>query len=298
MTWIVATLYKFVRLPDCAEMQARLLAHCESEGVKGTLLLAQEGVNGTIAGTRSGIDSVLAWLKQDPRLADLEPKESMAKHPPFERMKVRLKKEIVTMGLPEVDPNVQVGVYVSPADWNRIISDPEVVVIDARNQYEVHIGTFQAAQNPNIQSFRQFPDYVRTSLDPSKQKQVALFCTGGIRCEKASSFMLNQGFEAVYHLKGGILKYLEDVPEAESLWQGECFVFDQRVAVRHRLEPGTYDLCRSCGQPISEADKALPQYEAGISCPHCFNRLTPQKRTRQEERRKQFERAYPQNRSE
>ena len=290
MTWIVATLYKFVQLPDYVELQPRLLAHCESEGVKGTLLLAQEGVNGTIAGSRAGIDSVLIWLKQDPRLSDLEPKESVAEHPPFERMKVRLKKEIVTMGLPEVDPNSQVGVYVSPEEWNQIISDPEVVVIDARNQYEVGIGTFQSAQNPNIQSFRQFPDYVRTSLDPAKQKKVALFCTGGIRCEKASSFMLNQGFEAVYHLKGGILKYLEEIPETESLWQGECFVFDQRVAVRHRLEPGTYDLCHSCGHPISAADKTSPHYETGISCPHCVNHLTPQKRIRQEERRRQLER--------
>ncbi|MDJ0704550.1 MAG: rhodanese-related sulfurtransferase [Leptolyngbyaceae cyanobacterium MO_188.B28] len=291
MTWIVATLYKFVHLPDYVEIQPRLLAHCKSEGVKGTLLLAQEGINGAIAGTRAGIDSVLAWLKQDPRLSDLQPKESIAEQPPFERMKVRLKKEIVTMGLPEVDPNSQVGVYVSPEDWNRIISDPEVVVIDARNQYEIDIGTFQSAQNPNIQSFRQFPDYVRKTLDPTKHKKVALFCTGGIRCEKASSFMLTEGFEAVYHLKGGILKYLEEIPEADSLWQGECFVFDQRVAVRHRLEPGTYNLCHSCGHPISEADKISPHYEAGISCPHCFHILTPEKRLRQEERRRQLEKA-------
>ena len=295
MPVIVATLYKFVRLPNYVEMQSRLLAHCQVEGVTGTLLLAQEGVNGTIAGTRAGINSVLALLKQDVRLADLEHKESLVDHPPFERMKVRLKKEIVTMGLPDIDPTEQVGVYVSPQDWNKIISDPEVVVIDTRNEYEVEIGTFHAAQNPKTQSFRQFPDYVRTHLDPSHQKKVALFCTGGIRCEKASSFMLKQGFEAVYHLKGGILKYLEEVPEAESLWQGECFVFDQRVALRHSLEPGTYELCRGCGYPISEADKMSPQYEAGISCPHCFNSLTPQKRIRQEERRKQFELDHSQN---
>ena len=298
MTLIVATLYKFVRLPNWVEMRSRLLAHCQAEGVKGTLLLAQEGVNGTISGTRTGIDSVLAFLKQDPRLTDIEHKESIADHPPFERMRVRLKQEIVTMGLPEVDPNEQVGIYVSPQDWNRIIADPEAVVIDTRNQYEIDIGTFQTAQNPQIQSFRQFPDYVRTHLDPSKQKKVALFCTGGIRCEKASSFMLNQGFEAIYHLKGGILKYLEEVPEAESLWQGECFVFDQRVAVRHCLQPGAYELCRSCGHPISEADKALPQFEEGISCHHCFNSLTPQKRIRQEARRRQFELGRLQNLSE
>jgi UPF0176 protein len=196
---------------------------------------------------------VLSFLRSDPRLADLEHKESFAAVQPFDRIKVRLKAEIVTIGVPEADPNAQVGTYIDPHDWNAVISDPDVTVIDTRNEYEVSIGSFQGADNPHTRSFRQFPDYVRTHLDPAKQKKVALFCTGGIRCEKASAFMLAQGFETVYHLKGGILKYLEEVPTDESLWQGECFVFDQRVAVQHGLEAGTHEMCRSCGHPISEA---------------------------------------------
>lgn len=255
MTQIVATFYKFVNLPDFAQKQQPLLSHCQSLDVKGTILLAPEGINGTIAASRQAIDSVLFFLRSDPCLADLEYKESYASTRPFERMKVRLKQEIVTIGLPEVDPNKQVGTYVSPQDWNNLINDPEVIVIDTRNDYEVSIGSFPKAQNPQTQSFRQFPDYVRQNLDPTQQKKVALFCTGGIRCEKASSFMLSQGFQEVYHLKGGILKYLEEVPAAESLWQGECFVFDERVAVIHGLELGTHEICRSCGHPISEDDK-------------------------------------------
>ena len=204
-------------------------------------------------------------------------------------MKVRLKQEIVTLGLPEVDPNQQVGTYVSPEDWNALICDPEVTVIDTRNDYEVDIGTFQKAQNPQTESFRHFPDYVRHHLDPSKHKKVALFCTGGIRCEKASSLLLAQGFEQVYHLKGGILKYLEEVPTEESLWEGECFVFDERVAVRHGLAEGTYEMCLSCGMPISDKDKASPKYESGISCPHCFDTLTEDKIIRLQEKRRQLE---------
>lgn len=295
MTLVVATLYKFVRLPDAAEKQASLLAHCQSQGVKGTLLLAEEGINGTIAGSRAAIDAVLSFLRTDPRLADLEHKESFAEVQPFDRMKVRLKSEIVTIGEPEADPNRQVGTYVDPNDWNTLIADPDVTVIDTRNDYEVSIGSFQGAANPQTRSFRQFPDYVRTHLDPAKQKKVALFCTGGIRCEKASAFMLAQGFEEVYHLKGGILKYLEEVPSDESLWQGECFVFDQRVAVQHGLEPGTHDMCRSCGHPISEADKASSDYEAGVTCPYCVDHLTEAKRNRQEARRRQAESANQDN---
>jgi UPF0176 protein len=270
MTKIVAAFYKFVRLPDFALKQPPLLAHCEAQGIKGTILLANEGINGTIAGSRDGIDSVLSFLRADPRLADLEHKESYADSFPFNRIKVRLKKEIVTFGLPEADPNEQVGVYVNPKDWNDLICDPEVIVIDTRNEYEVNIGTFQGAQNPHTSSFRQFPDYVRNHLDPTRHKKVAMFCTGGIRCEKASSFMLAQGFQEVYHLKGGILKYLEEIPDSESLWNGECFVFDQRIAVRHGLELGTYDMCSNCGYPISEADKLSSEYQEGISCPYCF----------------------------
>ncbi len=278
MTQVVAAFYKFVRLPDFAEKQHPLLSHCEAQGVKGTILLASEGINGTIAGLRDSIDSVLSFLHSDERLVDLEYKESYADKQPFDRMKVRLKKEIVTIGLPVIDPNEQVGTYVSPKDWNALICDPEVTVIDTRNDYEVHIGTFKRAHDPQTTSFRQFPEYVRNHLDPTKHRKVALFCTGGIRCEKASSFMISQGFEEVYHLKGGILKYLESVPDSESLWEGECFVFDRRIAVSHGLEPGTCDLCSSCGRPISEADRTSPMYLEGISCPYCFDSLTEKKK--------------------
>lgn len=284
MMLVVATFYKFVGLDDRAELQNALLKYCNEQGIRGTILLAAEGVNGTIAGSRPAIDNVLAYLRSDPRLADLEHKESCAEAMPFERLKVRLKKEIVTLGLPEVNPNQQVGTYVEPKDWNALIADPDVILIDTRNHYEVEIGTFQGAQNPETRSFRQFPDYVQQQLDPSKHKKVAMFCTGGIRCEKASAFMLSQGFQEVYHLKGGILKYLEEVPAEQSLWQGECFVFDQRVAVQHGLEQGSHEICLSCGYPVSDADKASPQYEKGISCPHCFATLTAEKRRRREDR--------------
>ncbi len=277
MVQIVAALYKFVRLPDFAEKRHFLLFHCKTQGIRGTILLAAEGINGTIAGSRQAIDSVLSFLQADPRLADLEYKESYADHLPFDRIKVRLKREIVTLGLPEIDPNQQVGIYISPKDWNALICEPEVTVIDTRNDYEVSIGTFKGAQNPSTDSFRQFPDYVRNHLDPTQHRKVALFCTGGIRCEKASSFLLAQGFQEVYHLKGGILKYLEEVPAAESLWQGECFVFDQRTAVRHGLAAGTHKNCQSCGRPIAEANQS-PQYQEGISCRYCFDRLTEEKR--------------------
>ncbi|MBE9058975.1 rhodanese-related sulfurtransferase [Sphaerospermopsis sp. LEGE 08334] len=285
---VVAALYKFVSLPDYQELQAPLLSFCQQHQIKGTILLAKEGINGTIAGSRSGIDKVLGFLRSDARLADLEHKESYTDTPPFEKMKVRLKREIVTLGIPEVDPNEKVGTYVEPKKWNDLISDPEVTVIDTRNDYEVSIGTFKRAENPQTEIFREFPEYVSKNLDPSKHKKVALFCTGGIRCEKASSYMLSQGFEEVYHLKGGILKYLEEVPTEESLWEGECFVFDERVAVRHGLEEGSYELCFCCGHPISEADKTSPKYEEGISCPHCFDSLTKEKRARQQEKWKQY----------
>lgn len=289
MAQVVAAFYKFVRLPDFAEKRDPLMSHCEAQGIRGTILLAAEGINGTIAGSRQAIDSVLSFLRSDPRLVDLEHKESSADSQPFDRMKVRLKKEIVTLGLPEIEPNEQVGTYVSPEEWNELISDPEVTVIDTRNDYEVTVGTFRGAQNPKTASFRQFPDYVRNHLDPSKHKKVALFCTGGIRCEKASSFMMAQGFQEVYHLKGGILKYLEEVPSHESLWQGECFVFDQRIALSHGLAEGSHDMCPSCGHPISEDDKTSPHYQEGISCPYCFDSLTEEKRARQEARQRQIE---------
>lgn len=270
MTIVVATFYKFVRLPEFAAKQAELLDFCLQQGIKGTVLLAQEGINGTIAGSRTAIDAVLDKLRSDPCLTDLEVKESWAETPPFDRMKVRLKTEIVTLGLPEIDPTDQVGIYVAPQDWNTLIADPTVTVIDTRNQYEVNIGTFQRAQNPQTASFREFPAYVQTHLNPEREQKVALFCTGGIRCEKASAYLLAQGFKQVYHLQGGILKYLETVPADSSLWQGECFVFDQRVAVTHGLAPGSYESCRACGYPVSPADQASPKYQAGVCCPHCF----------------------------
>ena len=289
MTQVVATFYKFVKLPDFAEKRDPLLSHCQAQEIRGTILLAAEGINGTIAGSPQAIASVLSFLRSDPRLVDLEHKESFADSPPFERLKVRLKKEIVTLGLPEINPSDRVGTYVNPTEWNTLICDPEVTIIDTRNNYEVNIGTFKGAQNPNTASFHQFPDFVHHHLDPSKHKKVALFCTGGIRCEKATSFMMAQGFQEVYHLKGGILKYLEEVPETESLWQGECFVFDQRIAVDHGLEVGTHDMCRSCGHPISESDKTSPDYQEGISCPYCIEHLTEEKRARQEAKQRPIE---------
>lgn len=230
---VVAALYKFVVLEDFAQYQAPLLAECQRHEITGTILLAREGINGTIAGSRAGIKGVLAYLKGFPQFSDLEHKESHAKEPPFKRMKVRLKKEIVTIGVPSVDPNSVVGEYVDAKDWNALISEEDVIVIDTRNDYEVQLGTFKNAVNPKTRSFGEFPEFVTANLDPAKTPKVAMCCTGGIRCEKASSYMLQQGFEKVYHLKGGILKYLEEVPKEESLWEGDCFVFDERVVVNH-----------------------------------------------------------------
>ncbi len=273
MPQIVAAFYKFVRLSDWVEMRDPLLSCCSNQGVKGTILLAEEGINGTIAGSRTAIDTVLAFLRANPRLADLEPKESCAESPPFDRIKVKLKKEIVTLGLPEIDPRRQVGTYVSPHDWNALISDPDVTVIDVRNQYEVGIGTFDRAIDPHTKSFRQFPDYVRSHLDSHQPKKVALFCTGGIRCEKASAFMISEGFKEVYHLQGGILNYLEEMPDAQSLWRGECFVFDQRVAVVEGVTEGSFELRRDCGHPISETEQTVELSQ--IPCPYCDERLSP-----------------------
>ncbi|MDB9313400.1 rhodanese-related sulfurtransferase [Spirulina sp. CS-785/01] len=287
MTLVVATFYKFVHLPDFQEKQTPLTEFCQDQEIKGTILLAEEGINGTIAGSRSNIDAVLAYLRSDPRLADLTPKESSAKTPPFARLKVRLKREIVTLGVSDANPTQQVGQYVPPKDWNALIRDPDVVVIDTRNDYEVKIGTFRGAKNPQTHSFREFPDYVNETLNPQHPQKVAMFCTGGIRCEKATSYLLRQGFQEVYHLQGGILKYLEEVPEEESLWDGDCFVFDERVAVKHGLKPGEYDLCLSCGHPISQEDQQSPYYEEGIACPYCSESLTPDKRSRQAEKLKQ-----------
>lgn len=271
MTHTVAAFYKFVNLPDFADKQAALLAQCQGQGILGTILLATEGINGTIAGSAEAIELIIALIRSDPRLADLEYKQSYTDILPFGRLKVRLKKEIVSIGVNGVEPSNQVGTYVKPQDWNALLSDPDILVIDTRNKFEVDIGSFQDAKNPQLASFHDFPEYVSRHLDPTAHQKVAMFCTGGIRCEKASSFLLSQGFQEVYHLKGGILKYLEEVPASESLWQGECFVFDERIAVTQGLAQGTYDSCKACGNPISEADKSMPQYQKGISCPYCFS---------------------------
>lgn len=286
---IVAALYKFADLPDYRERQPALFAFCVAQGLYGTLLLAEEGINGTVAGSREGIDALIRFLRADPNLADLEHKESYADEMPFTRIKVKLKKEIVTLGVAGINPNKQVGTYVAPEDWNALIADPDVLLIDTRNGYECDIGTFRGAVDPKTTNFREFPDYVSNNLNPGKHKKVAMFCTGGIRCEKASSLMVQRGFEQVYHLQGGILKYLEKIPPAESLWEGECFVFDQRISVGHGLKVGEYEQCHGCRHPVSPEDKATIQFVKGVSCPHCFNNQSAEKRQRFIERQKQAE---------
>jgi UPF0176 protein len=269
MSVVVVTFYKFVAIADCEALRTTLQAVCDRAQLRGTILLAPEGINATVAGEQTGIDHLLHHLQADDRFADLTPKLSSAPSAPFGRMKVKVKPEIVTLGQPQADPSQQVGTYVNPQDWNQLIQDPEVTVIDTRNVYEVAIGSFPRAINPQTAAFRQLPDYVATHLDPAQHKKIAMFCTGGIRCEKATAYLLNQGFESVYHLQGGILKYLADIPAEQSLWQGECFVFDERVAVTHGGQLGSYDMCRACGHPISQADQTTPEYVAGMSCPHC-----------------------------
>jgi UPF0176 protein len=285
---VVCAMYRFVALENYRQLRQPLLRIMEEYGVKGTLLLAAEGINGTIAGSREGIDKVLAWLRTDPRLANIDYKESYTDRPPFNRTKVKLKKEIVTMGVEGIDPRRVVGTYVKPADWNRLISDPEVILIDTRNDYEYRVGTFKNAVNPKTESFREFPQFVRDNLDPARHKKVAMFCTGGIRCEKSTAYLKEQGFEEVYHLQGGILKYLEEVPFENTLWQGECFVFDERITVDHALQKGHYDQCHGCRLPITEADKADPRYQKGISCPQCYDKLTEEQKSRFREREKQI----------
>ncbi len=287
--FVVCALYHFVRLPDFAALQKPLADVMHASGVKGTLLLAAEGINGTIAGTRAGVDAVLAWLQQDSRLAKLDCKESFDDVIPFYRSKVKLKKEIVTMGVDNIDPNRKVGTHVEPHDWNQLISQPDVLLIDTRNDYEVQIGTFQGAVNPHTDSFREFPGYVKQHLDPARHRKIAMFCTGGIRCEKSTAYLKEQGFDEVYHLKGGILNYLEKVPEAQSLWQGECFVFDNRVAVNHALGKGDYDQCHACRLPITAADKQSRFYEKGVSCPHCHGKRSRDELQQFRERQKQID---------
>ncbi|MEM7666184.1 MAG: rhodanese-related sulfurtransferase [Pseudomonadota bacterium] len=285
----VAALYRFTPFEDPAALKAPLLAACESAGVKGTILLAKEGINGTIAGSPSAIAATLDHIRAMPDCAELEVKYSTAAEMPFNRLKVRLKREIVTMGQPDVDPRASVGRYVAPEDWNALIADPDTIVIDTRNDYEVAVGTFEGATDPQTKSFREFPTWFREHRDEllDGKKKVAMFCTGGIRCEKSTSFLRSEGVDEVYHLKGGILKYLENVPEAESKWHGDCFVFDERVTVKHGLETGDYSLCRACRRPISDQDITSPDYAEGVSCPHCIDEKSEEQRARYIERQRQ-----------
>jgi UPF0176 protein len=293
--FLTAALYKFVDLPDFAKLKVPLLACCEENEVKGTILLAEEGINGTIAGLPQKVQAVLAYLRRDPRLADLTHKEAYAEKQPFYRMKVRLKREIVTMGVPGINPAQMAGEYVKPEAWNDVLNDPNVIVVDVRNDYEVSIGTFKGALNPQTKSFSELPEWLRQEAALRDKPKVAMFCTGGIRCEKSTAFLRREGFEAVYHLEGGILKYLETVPQAESLWEGECFVFDERVSVGHGLKPGCYELCRACRQPISPLDKASEFFEIGISCPHCYGTKNDAQQLRLAERQRQIELARSRN---
>jgi UPF0176 protein len=284
----ICALYKFVRLDNYLELRDPLLTKMTSIDVKGTLLLAAEGINGTIAGSQKAIEQVLDFLQAQPNLGAIVHKESFSETNPFHRTKVKLKKEIVTMGVEGIDPNQVVGTYVKPKDWNALISDPEVLLVDTRNDYEVEIGTFEGALNPDTETFREFPDYVKNNLDKNKHKKVAMFCTGGIRCEKSTAYLKEQGFEDVYHLEGGILKYLEEVPAEETMWQGECFVFDGRVAVNHGLEQGQYDQCFACRFPLTEAEKESEHYIKGVSCHRCHDKVTEQQRSRFAERERQI----------
>lgn len=283
----VAALYRFCRLHDHAALREPLFSFCAERGIRGTLLLAPEGINGTVAGSDAAIDQLLSWLSEEVGTGDAEVKFSRAEEMPFHRLKVRLKREIVTMGVEDVDPLEDVGAYVDPQAWNRLIEDPETVVIDTRNGYETAIGTFAGAVDPGTGSFREFPAWVERNRASLEGRKIAMFCTGGIRCEKATSYMKSLGFEDVYHLKGGILRYLEEVPASQSLWQGECFVFDERVSVVHGLQVGEAELCRACRHPLTAAERASPLFEEGVSCPRCHESRTDEDRARYAERHRQ-----------
>ena len=292
-SFLNAAFYKFIDLPDYVQRKAPLLAFCEERQVKGLILLAREGINSTIAGAPSDVHAVLAYLRQDPLLADLQHKESYADKAPFYRMKVRLKQEIVTMGIPGISPTQMAGTYVQPADWNALIADPEVVLIDTRNDYEVEIGSFKNAINPHIKTFAELPAWTEQAAQlqatTGKKPKVAMFCTGGIRCEKSTALLRAQGFDEVFHLEGGILKYLEQIPPAQSLWQGECFVFDERVSVGHGLIPGAHHLCRACRQPLEDGAQQSPLFEAGVSCPRCHASTSATQKNSARERQRQWE---------
>lgn len=286
---IVAALYHFTKFSDYKKLQDPLRKICNSEGIKGSLLIAYEGINGTISGSRSGIDVVLKHIRSMPGCSDLEHKESFASEIPFKRMKVKLKKEIVTMGQPHIDPTLNVGNYIEPSDWNNLISQDDVIVIDTRNDYEVAIGSFDGAIDPETKSFGEFPEWWEENRSKYQDKRVAMFCTGGIRCEKSTNFLLNEGVKDVYHLKGGILKYLEEVPEKNSKWNGECFVFDSRVSVKHGLEEGIYNLCYACRMPLAPDDFKKEEFEKGVSCHLCIDSNDDERKERFRERQYQVE---------
>ncbi|WP_432431863.1 rhodanese-related sulfurtransferase [Neorhizobium galegae] len=286
--WLVAALYHFARFDRYEGFREPLQAFCDENGIKGTLLIAREGINGTVAGSDAAISGLLAYLRAQPEFAGLEHKESRASKMPFLRMKVRPKKEIVTMGVEDIDPKRIVGTYVDPKDWNALISDPETIVIDTRNDYETAIGIFKGAVDPQTKTFREFPDWVKNNSGLHNKPKIAMYCTGGIRCEKATAFMKEQGFDEVFHLKGGILKYLEEVSAEESLWEGACFVFDERVSVEHGLKEGNHKLCHACRTPITAEEVTSPHYEEGVSCSTCYPTRTEEDRDRYRQRQLQI----------
>jgi UPF0176 protein len=286
---LVAAFYHFAELDDYESLRGPLQQRCEDLGLLGTILLAREGINGTVAGAERGVRRLLERLREDPRLAGLEAKTSWAREAPFYRMKVRLKQEIVSLGVPGLDPGEAVGEYVAPEHWNDLIRRDDVRLVDTRNDYEVHLGTFRGAENPGTRSFREFPEWVAKHLDPERDEHVAMFCTGGIRCEKSTAYLKSLGFRNVYHLQGGILNYLERVDPADSLWKGDCFVFDNRVTVDHELREGDLSVCPACRMPVTEADRESPMFEPHVSCPRCFDRLTPERREALLERARQIE---------
>lgn len=286
----VAALYRFVSFDAPEELQTQILERCTAGAIKGTILLAHEGINGTVAGNPLAIEALIAFLRTIPGCAELDVKYSHAKEMPFYRMKVRIKKEIVTLGIDGIDPKREVGTYVQPEEWNALISDPETIVIDTRNDYEVAIGTFEGAIDPRTKSFSEFPEWFRAHRDELVQGKTkfAMFCTGGIRCEKSTAFLKSEGIDQVYHLEGGILRYLENIPEARSKWQGECFVFDERVSVKHGLELGEMELCHACRRPISQTDKMSEHFIEGVSCPACYGERSDDDRARFAERQRQI----------
>ena len=291
--YLTVALYQFVDLPDCAALRAPLQALCDERSVRGMLLLAPEGINGTIAGAPADVLAVLAWLRSDAHFANLQHKEAPTDHLPFYRMRVRLKREIVTMGVPGLNPARNAGTYVKPEDWNALIDSPDVVVVDTRNDYEVGVGTFERAINPHTKSFAEFPAWVEREKQPggvlAGKPRVAMFCTGGIRCEKSTALLKSHGFDEVFHLEGGILKYLETVPEEASRWHGDCFVFDERVSVGHGLAPGHHQLCRSCRMPLGEAERASPHFVRGVSCPYCHGTRSAEQERALAERQRQMD---------